>query len=90
MRWGLAWGNGPRLGDRDGPRRADRHYARAQWEAIDNKPQALLFVSGAILAVWLSGSVVGTINKIPMASAAGPSTDAFAARGSALLGGAGN
>ena len=40
--------------------------ARQQWEDTENKSAVVTYVAGAAALVWLSGTVVGAINSIPV------------------------
>ncbi|XP_042504458.1 protein CURVATURE THYLAKOID 1A, chloroplastic-like [Macadamia integrifolia] len=39
---------------------------KVKWDALENKSTVILYGSGAIVAVWLSSTVVGAINSIPL------------------------
>merc|ERR1711933_620814 len=37
-----------------------------KWESVENKPQAILYAGGAVVAVVLVNSVVGAVNSLPL------------------------
>lgn len=37
-----------------------------KWEKIDNKPQAIGYAVGGVFGIWLTGSVIGAINHVPL------------------------
>lgn len=37
-----------------------------QWDAIENKSSVLFYGGGAIIAVWLSSSVVKAVDSVPV------------------------
>ncbi|CAN0884619.1 Protein CURVATURE THYLAKOID 1A, chloroplastic [Linum grandiflorum] len=39
---------------------------KEKWDALENKSTVLLYGGGAIVAVWLSSTVVGAINSVPL------------------------
>lgn len=39
-----------------------------QWEDTENKSAVITYVAGGAALVWLSGTVVGAINSIPVVS----------------------
>ncbi|KAK9207272.1 hypothetical protein WN943_017557 [Citrus x changshan-huyou] len=39
---------------------------KEKWDAIENKSTVLLYGGGAIVAVWLSSTIVGAINSVPL------------------------
>ncbi|GMH17288.1 hypothetical protein Nepgr_019129 [Nepenthes gracilis] len=39
---------------------------KEKWDAVENKSTVLLYGGGAIVAVWLSSTVVGAINSVPL------------------------
>uniref|UniRef100_A0A7S0R9T7 Cyanobacterial aminoacyl-tRNA synthetase CAAD domain-containing protein n=1 Tax=Chlamydomonas leiostraca TaxID=1034604 RepID=A0A7S0R9T7_9CHLO len=39
---------------------------QAKWDALDNKPQVFLYGAGAVFALWLTGTVIGAINHVPL------------------------
>ncbi|RAL54188.1 hypothetical protein DM860_004659 [Cuscuta australis] len=39
---------------------------KEKWDAIENKSTVLAYGGGAIFAVWLSSTVVGAINSVPL------------------------
>ncbi|GMH00448.1 hypothetical protein Nepgr_002287 [Nepenthes gracilis] len=39
---------------------------KEKWDAVENKSTVLLYGGGAVVAVWLSSTVVGAINSVPL------------------------
>ncbi|KAJ6791382.1 protein CURVATURE THYLAKOID 1A, chloroplastic-like [Iris pallida] len=39
---------------------------KEKWDAIENKSTVFLYGGGAIVAVWLSSTLVGAINSVPL------------------------
>ncbi|KAJ0111231.1 protein CURVATURE THYLAKOID 1A, chloroplastic [Pistacia vera] len=39
---------------------------KEKWDAVENKSTVILYGGGAIVAVWLSSTIVGAINSIPL------------------------
>ncbi|XP_050387680.1 protein CURVATURE THYLAKOID 1A, chloroplastic [Argentina anserina] len=39
---------------------------KEKWDAVENKSTVLLYGGGAIVAVWLSSTVVGAVNSVPL------------------------
>ncbi|KAJ7962513.1 protein CURVATURE THYLAKOID 1A, chloroplastic-like [Quillaja saponaria] len=39
---------------------------KGKWDAVENKSTVLLYGGGAIVAVWLSSTLVGAINSVPL------------------------
>lgn len=37
-----------------------------KWESVEDKPQAILYAGGAVVAVVLVNSVVGAVNSLPL------------------------
>jgi len=37
-----------------------------KWEAVENKPAAIIYAAGAVAGVWLSNTVVGAVNALPL------------------------
>ena len=37
-----------------------------KWESVENKPQAILYAGGAVVALVLVNSVVGAVNSLPL------------------------
>ncbi|GJP48004.1 hypothetical protein CLOM_g7245 [Closterium sp. NIES-68] len=40
--------------------------AKSKWETIDDKSTVLLYGGGAIVALWLSSTIVSAVNSIPL------------------------
>nr|GMC80051.1 protein CURVATURE THYLAKOID 1A, chloroplastic-like [Ipomoea batatas]GMC89452.1 protein CURVATURE THYLAKOID 1A, chloroplastic-like [Ipomoea batatas] len=39
---------------------------KEKWDAVENKSTVIVYGAGAIVAVWLSATLVGAINSIPL------------------------
>ena len=37
-----------------------------KWESVEDKPQAILYAGGAVVAVVLVNSIVGAVNSLPL------------------------
>lgn len=37
-----------------------------KWEATENKPQAAAYAGGAFAALWVTTTVIGAVNAIPL------------------------
>ena len=37
-----------------------------QWDAVEDKPSAILYAGGAVVLLWLASTVVGAVNAIPL------------------------
>jgi energy-converting hydrogenase Eha subunit E len=37
-----------------------------QWDKIENKPQVALYAGSSILVLWLTSTVIGAINSLPV------------------------
>jgi len=37
-----------------------------KWESVDNKPQAVLYAGGAVVALVVVNSIVGAVNGLPL------------------------
>lgn len=37
-----------------------------QWDKVENKPGVVLYGAGAVVLLWLSSTIVGAINSIPL------------------------
>ena len=37
-----------------------------KWEATENKPQAAAYAGGAVVALWVTSTVIGAVNAIPL------------------------
>lgn len=39
---------------------------RVQWDKVEDKPTVLLYAGGAVLALWITSSVLGSLDRIPL------------------------
>ena len=39
-----------------------------QWDRVENKTTVLVYAGGSIIALWLSSSIVGAVNAVPLVS----------------------
>jgi hypothetical protein len=39
-----------------------------QWEKVDNKTGVVLYGAGAVVLLWLSSTIVGAIDAVPLVS----------------------
>lgn len=39
---------------------------QSKWEAVEDKPSAILYAGGAVVLLWLASTVVGAVNAIPL------------------------
>lgn len=39
---------------------------KKKWDRVENKTQVVIYAVGAVAALWLSSTVVGSINRIPL------------------------
>lgn len=37
-----------------------------QWDAVDNKGAVAAYTAGAVVALWLSSTIVNAINAVPL------------------------
>ena len=37
-----------------------------QWDKVENKTTVLVYAGGSIIALWLSSSIVGAVNAVPL------------------------
>jgi len=37
-----------------------------QWDKVENKPAFIIYSVGAFSAIWLSSTIVGAINSVPL------------------------
>ena len=37
-----------------------------QWDGVENKPAVAAYAGGAVVALWLSSTLVGAINYLPL------------------------
>lgn len=40
-----------------------------QWEGVEDKTSVLVYAGGAVAVLWLSSSLVGAINNVPLVRA---------------------
>ena len=38
----------------------------SQWEGIENKPLFVAYSIGGVVAVWVTATVIGTVDKVPL------------------------
>lgn len=41
-------------------------YKKLQWDKVENKTGVIVYASGAFVAIWLSSTVVGALNGVPL------------------------
>ena len=41
-------------------------WRHVQWDAVENKTSVVIYGVGAVAVVWLSSSLVGAVNNIPL------------------------
>ena len=41
-----------------------------QWDGVENKSTVAIYGGGALVAIWLSSTIVGAINSVPLVSEA--------------------
>jgi CAAD domains of cyanobacterial aminoacyl-tRNA synthetase len=46
-----------------------------QWDAVENKTSVVIYGVGAIVILWLSSTIVGAVNNVPLVSVAFASVD---------------
>lgn len=39
---------------------------QAKWDSVENKGQVALYAGGTVVALWISNTVVGAINSVPL------------------------
>ncbi|KAG6420207.1 hypothetical protein SASPL_116727 [Salvia splendens] len=39
---------------------------KEKWDAVENKTTVILYGGGSIVAIWLTSTVVGAINRVPL------------------------
>lgn len=39
---------------------------KAKWDSVENKPQVALYAGGAVFATWLTSTVLGAVNSVPV------------------------
>eukprot|EP00250_Pteridium_aquilinum_P000184 c10208_g1_i1 orf=229-753(+) len=39
---------------------------KAKWDAIENKTNVFIYGGGALVALWLSSTIVGAVNSVPL------------------------
>ncbi len=40
-----------------------------QWDRVENKTSVAVYVVGAVVALWLSSTLVSAVNSVPLVSA---------------------
>ena len=43
-----------------------------QWDKVENKTSVAVYAAGAVVALWLSSTIVGAVNAVPLVSDMGP------------------
>lgn len=38
----------------------------SQWDSIENKTSVVIYGGGALLALWLSSSIISAVNSVPL------------------------
>jgi len=41
-------------------------FENTQWDKVENKTGVVIYGAGAIVALWLSSTVIGAINAVPL------------------------
>lgn len=41
-------------------------HAMLQWDGLENKTTVVVYAGGALVALWLSSTIVGAINSVPL------------------------
>ena len=39
-----------------------------QWDKVENKTSVAVYAAGAVVALWLSSTIVGAVNAVPLVS----------------------
>ncbi|CAM6046711.1 unnamed protein product [Sphagnum compactum] len=39
---------------------------KAKWDGVENKTTVLVYAGGAVVALWLSSTIVGAVNSVPV------------------------
>ncbi len=39
-----------------------------QWDRVENKTSVAVYAGGAVVALWLSTTIVGAVNAVPLVS----------------------
>jgi hypothetical protein len=39
---------------------------KAKWDGVENKTTVLIYAGGAVVALWLSSTIVGAVNSVPV------------------------
>ena len=39
---------------------------REQWDGVENKTSVVIYAGGAVVLLWLSSSLVGAVNAVPL------------------------
>jgi hypothetical protein len=52
----------------DAAKQFEELYAdlKAKWEGLENKTTVVVYAGGALVALWLSSTIVGAINSVPL------------------------
>lgn len=37
-----------------------------QWDRVENKTSVAVYAGGAVVALWLSSTIVGAVNAVPL------------------------
>ena len=41
-------------------------YCSLQWDGVENKTSVLVYAGGAVVLLWLSSTIVGAVNAVPV------------------------
>ena len=44
------------------------YFCSWQWDSIENKTSVAIYGGGALLALWLSSTIVSAVNSVPLVS----------------------
>ncbi|CAM6017053.1 unnamed protein product [Sphagnum balticum] len=52
----------------DAAKQLEELYAdlKAKWDGLENKTTVVVYAGGALVALWLSSTIVGAINSVPL------------------------
>lgn len=53
-----------------------RNVCKPQWDKVENKTSVAVYAAGAVVALWLSSTIVGAVNAVPLVSQAFPCSQA--------------